>query len=72
MVIGIKRLLETLKIMEKMINYGILERSTRVVSGCLLYRNKRMRTKDFTYGLLGFVVVYLAIQLVLAYFGGYL
>lgn len=31
-----------------------------------------MKAKEFTYGLLGFVVVYLSIQLVLAYFGGYL
>jgi len=31
-----------------------------------------MTDSEFTYGLLGFVVVYLSIQLVLAYFGGYL
>ena len=31
-----------------------------------------MKAEEFTYGLLGFVVVYLSIQLVLAYFGGYL
>lgn len=31
-----------------------------------------MRTSEFTYYLLGFVVVYLSIQALLAYFGGYL
>ena len=37
---------------------------------CILYRNKRMKTEYFIYYLLGFVVVYLSIQIVLAYFGG--
>jgi len=31
-----------------------------------------MTDSEFTYGLLGFVFIYLSIQLVLAYFGGYL
>lgn len=31
-----------------------------------------MRAYEFTYLLLGFIVVYFSIQLVLAYFGGYL
>jgi hypothetical protein len=36
------------------------------------FRNKKMRAKEFTYGLLIFIVVYFSIQAVLAYFGGYL
>jgi hypothetical protein len=31
-----------------------------------------MRADEFTYGLIGFLVVYLSIQALLAYFGGYL
>jgi hypothetical protein len=31
-----------------------------------------MKAEEFTYGLLGFIVVYLSIQAILAYFGGYL
>jgi hypothetical protein len=51
---------------------NLLGCSNYFVSGCILYRNKRMKAKDFTYGLVGFVVIYLTIQLLLAYFGGYL
>ena len=53
-------------------NEWLLDCSYCIVSVCLLYRDKRMKAEEFTYLLVGFVVVYLAIQTLMAYFGGYL
>jgi hypothetical protein len=58
--------------MEMMTNELVLEYSYLATNLCILHRDKRMKMVDFTYCLLGFLVVYLSIQLVLAYFGGYL
>ena len=70
--IGIKRLMEMSRIMEMMTNHDILERSNCVVSGCLLYRDKRMidNNEKFIYAILIFATIYIGLHVMLAYLGG--